>query len=77
MDIENLLEQVKLLEKNGHYSRVKMGILNKCNVDDIYLQNDCQKLEEIIGKVHWIYKNMKKNKEGTPTMIIWNWTTDL
>lgn len=67
LDIENLLEQVKLLEKNGHYSRVKKGILNKCNMNDVYLQNDCQKIEKIIDKVHWIYKNMKKYKEDTPT----------
>lgn len=62
LEIEDLLEQINSLEKNGHYSRVKHGILNKCNENDVYLQNDSKKIEEIIYKVNQIYDDYINRK---------------
>lgn len=62
LEIEDLLEQINSLEKNGHYSRVKHGILNKCNENDVYLQNDSKKIEEIICKVNQIYDDYINRK---------------
>lgn len=58
LDINDLLVQVKLLDTTGHYKRVEKSILKKCRTDDVYLQNDAQKINEIISKVENIYKNM-------------------
>lgn len=55
LEIEDLLEQIKLLEKGGHYSRVERAIRRKCEENDVYLQNDSKKIEEIISKVNQIY----------------------
>lgn len=67
LEIEDLLEQIKVLEKGGHYSRVEPAILKKCEENDVYLQQDSKKIEEIINKVNLIYdtyinaKNSIKN----------------
>lgn len=58
LEIEDLFEQIKLLDKSGHYARTKASILKKLNHDDIYLLHDAQKVEEILNTVNQIYKNM-------------------
>lgn len=55
LEIEDLLEQVRLLEGSGHYTRTEKAILNKCELDDVYLQRDSEKIEEILSKVNHIY----------------------
>ena len=70
LEIEDLLEQIKILEKGGHYSRVESAILKKCEENDVYLQQDSKKIEEIINKVNQIYDvyiNTKNNVENTTT----------
>ena len=57
LEISDLLVQVKSLDTTGHYKRIEKSILNKCHDDDVYLQNDAQKITEIISKVENIYKN--------------------
>lgn len=57
LDIKDLLLQVKALDKNGHYARVEAGILEQCNYNNVYLQNDADKAEEIICRVHEAYDN--------------------
>lgn len=57
LDIKNLLAQVKVLDKDGHYKRVEKGILKQCSYSDVYLQHDSDKAEEIITKVHEAYDN--------------------
>ena len=36
------------------------GILEQCNYNDVYLQNDSDKAEEIIIRVHEAYENYLK-----------------
>lgn len=60
LDVSDLLLQVKALEKDGHYKRVEKGVLEQCSYNDIYLQKDSDKVEEIIGKVHEAYDNYLK-----------------
>ena len=57
LDVKDLLLQVKALDKNGHYGRVENGILEQCKYNDVYLQNDADKAEEIISRVHEAYDN--------------------
>lgn len=57
LDVNNLLVQVKALDKNRHYQRMAKGILEQCNYNNIYLQNDAEKAEEIISKVKFAYNN--------------------
>ena len=52
LDIEDLLKEVKILEKNGHYSRLKKGMLELCQFNNIYLSKDTQKVKEIFEKVY-------------------------
>lgn len=68
LEIEDLLEQIKKLEKGGHYARVERAIIKKCEENDIFLQKDSKKIEEIIDKVNQIYEtyiNSKKSIEDT------------
>lgn len=58
LEIEDLFEQIKLLDKSGHYARTKTSILKKMNSEDVYLQHDAQKVQEILTTVYKIYKNM-------------------
>lgn len=60
LDVKNLLAQAKALDKDGHYQRVAKGILEQCNYNDAYLQNDSDKAEEIIIRVHEAYENYLK-----------------
>ena len=55
-----MLIQVKALDKDGHYQRVAKGILEQCSYNDVYLQNDSDKAEEIIIRVHEAYDNYLK-----------------
>lgn len=57
LEIEDLLEQIKFLDNKGHYKRIERSIINKCLPDDVFLQKDSQKIEEIITKVNRIYSN--------------------
>lgn len=57
LDVEDLLVQVKVLDKDGHFKRVAKGILEQCNYNDVYLQNDSDKAEEIIIRIHEAYDN--------------------
>ena len=60
LDVKDLLLQIKALDKDGHYKRVEKGILEQCDFNDVYLQNDSDKVEEIIIKVHEAYDNYLK-----------------
>lgn len=60
LDVKNLLAQAKALDKDGHYQRVAKGILEQCNYNDVYLQNDSDKAEEIIIRIHGAYENYLK-----------------
>lgn len=62
LDVKDLLTQVKILDKDRHYQRIARGILEQCRYNDIYLQNDAEKAEEIIGKVKDAY-NSYLNRE--------------
>ena len=55
LELDDLFEQIKLLEKGRHFPRVKKSIENICEEDDVFLQNDSKKVEEIISKVNRIY----------------------
>lgn len=55
LDVKDLLVQIKALEKKGHYTRVAKGILEQSDYNDVFFQNDSDKSEEIIGKVHEAY----------------------
>lgn len=57
LDVNDLLIQVKVLDKDRHYQRITKGILEQCNYNNIYLQNDAEKAEEIISKVKFAYNN--------------------
>ena len=61
LDVKHLLIQVKALDKDGHYKRVENGILKQCNYNDIYLQDDSDKIKEILDRVHEIYNNYENN----------------
>jgi pyruvate-formate lyase-activating enzyme len=56
-DVMDLLVQVKALDKHGHYKRVEQAILDQCSYNNVYLQGDADKAEEIISKVHEAYAN--------------------
>lgn len=58
LEIEDLFEQIKLLDKSGHYARTKNSILKKLTPEDVYLLHDAQKVEEIFTTVNQIYKNI-------------------
>ena len=60
--MKDLLTQVKISDKDRHYQRIARGILEQCRYNDIYLQNDAEKAEEIIGKVKDAY-NSYLNRE--------------
>ena len=65
LDVEDLLAQVKIMEKNGHYTRIKAGILEQCKYNNIYLKNDAEKMEEIIRRVHEAYNNnLNRSKDS-------------
>lgn len=62
LDINDLLKQIKVLDKDRHYKRTVNGILEQCSNEDIYLQNDAEKAEETIGKVKDAYNNYLNRK---------------
>ena len=55
LDVNDLLEQIRALEKGSHYNRVAKGVVEACKSNDVYLQNDSSKMEEIFNKVHQVY----------------------
>ncbi len=57
LEIKDLLKQIKILEKGGHYARVERAIMKKCEENDVFLQKDAKKIEEIIDRVNQIYDN--------------------
>ena len=57
LDVKDLLAQAKALDKDGHYQRVAKGILEQCNYNDVYLQNDSDKAEEI----RFIFSSVKSD----------------
>lgn len=62
LELDDLFEQIKSLEKGRHFTRVKNAIENKCEEDDVFLQNDSKKIEEIISKVNSIYDDYINKK---------------
>lgn len=56
LDIEDLFEQMKLIDQSGHFSRIKRSICQKCEENDVYLQGDSNKVEEIFACVNQIYQ---------------------
>ena len=62
LDVKDLLSQVKALDKDRHYQRIAKGILEQCTYNNIYLQNDAEKAEEIICKVKESYNNYLNGK---------------
>lgn len=52
LDINDLLKQIKNLDKSGHYSRVVPGLMEQCKTNDVYLQKDAEKMEEIFNCIH-------------------------
>ena len=51
LDVNDLMIQIKKLETGGHFSRVRAGILKQCSYNDVFLQNDSAKVEEIFNAV--------------------------
>ena len=66
LDMNDLLERVRILEKNGHFSRVAKCILEKCEKNDVYLQGDSKKAEEIIDKVNNAYQMFSNHDMAEP-----------
>lgn len=62
LDVNDLLVQVKALDKDRHYQRIAKSIMEQCNYNNIYLQNDSAKAEEIICKVNEAYNNYFNRK---------------
>ena len=60
LDIEDLLDQIKELDTAGHFSRTEEGIRRQCIKEDVFLQKDSAKIEEIIQKVYAAYDYHKK-----------------
>ena len=58
LDIEDLLIQVKALDESGHYRRAEAGIRAQCVKNDVFLQNDAEKVEEIFDLVYEAYENL-------------------
>ena len=65
LDVGDLLAEVKKLEKHGHYKRVAEGFLALCEENDVYLQKDSDKIEEIFEKVYGAYDEYLSHKERT------------
>lgn len=63
LDIDDLLEQVRVIEHGKHYTRVAKGILEQCASHDVYLRKDSLKMEEIFSKIHTVYDNYNKFKK--------------
>lgn len=61
LDINDLLEEIKKEEKQGHFKRIKASVLQKCEKDDVYLQNDTEKIQEIFTKINEAYKTSQKD----------------
>ncbi len=57
LDVNDLLIQVKALDKAGHYRKIEAGILAQCVNTDVFLQNDAEKVEEIFDLVYEAYDN--------------------
>ena len=68
LELDDLFEQIKLLEKGRHFSRVKKSIENICEEDDVFLQNDSKKIEEIISKVNRIYDDYINEESNVVTV---------
>lgn len=68
LDVKDFLLQVKALDKDGHYTRVEKGILEQCNYNNVYLQNDADKAEEIICTV--LRNKIVRNKESSQTRVL-------
>lgn len=61
LDIDDLLKEIKALDIHRHYKKVEKSILAKCSPDDVFLQRDTEKAEEIISK---IYVSCSDNKHA-------------
>lgn len=57
LDVADLLIQVKALDEAGHYRRSEDGIMKACVKDDVFLQNDAEKIEEVFDLVYEAYDN--------------------
>lgn len=68
LDVKDLLSQVKALDKDRHYQRIARSILQQCNYNNIYLQNDAEKAEEIISQVKEAYNNYLDRKMCIETL---------
>lgn len=55
LDVKDLLIQVKALDTAGHYKRTADGIRKQCVKNDVFLQNDAEKVEEIFDRVYEAY----------------------
>lgn len=65
LDISHLLLEIKKMDKYGHYLRDKRGVLAQCQHNDVYLQKDGEKVEEIFKKVHEAYEQYQSTENLT------------
>lgn len=63
LDIEDLLEQVKRIQRNGQYSRTKKSLLNKCVERDVFLQKDNDRMEEILKKIEQAFQIYEESEK--------------
>lgn len=62
LSIEDLFYILKPMDQYGHFSRTKQSLLRKCEGQDVYLQNDSQKIREIFSKIGTICLVNKKEQ---------------
>lgn len=62
LSIEDLFHILKPMDQYGHFSRTKQSLLRKCGEQDVYLQNDSQKIREIFSKIETICLANKKEQ---------------
>lgn len=59
LDMDDLLLEIKAMDKNRHYSRDREKLLAQCKHHSVYLQNDGEKAEEIFQKMQEAYENTR------------------
>ena len=57
LDIESLLQQLRKNDSSRHFQRTKESLLRMCGENDVYMQSDGAKAEEIISKVKAAYES--------------------
>lgn len=62
LDIEDLLEQVKRIQRNGQFSRTKKSLLKKCTERDVFLQKDNDRMKEILKKIEQAFQIYKESE---------------